>query len=106
MLFLDSAFNRIRVLVYLRKANIAFRIIGIGNAKAAHMFSLYTKPNLECFRVDSTARVYSSLCLHRGPTRDAPSWIPPEVLEWFSRDVCGNDKIEIFRERLRPGGNV
>jgi hypothetical protein len=79
----------------LKKANIALRIIGIGNAKTAHMFSLYTKIPLEHFRVDPTASVHSSLNLHRGPNWDVPSWIPQNLLGWFSRDVCGNDNTKI-----------
>jgi hypothetical protein len=82
------------VLPDLERANIALRIIGIGNCKTAHMFSLFTGIPLECIRVDPTASVHSELGLHRGPNWDVPDWIPPGVVEWFARDVCGNDNTK------------
>ncbi len=84
-----------QVLPDLKRANIALRIIGIGNCKTAHMFSLFTGIPLECIRMDPTASVHSALQLHRGPNWDIPDWIPSGLLGWFAKDVCGNDNEKI-----------
>lgn len=84
-----------QVLPDLKQANIALRIIGIGNCKTAHMFSLFTGIPLECIRVDPSASVHSALQLHRGPNWDVPDWIPSEIIDWFAKDVCGNDNQKI-----------
>lgn len=83
------------VLPDLKKADIELRIIGIGNCKTAQMFSLFTGVPLECIRVDPTASVHSALDLHRGPDWDLPSWLPLPVVEWFAKDICGNDNDKI-----------
>ena len=79
----------------LEAANIALRIIGIGNAKSAQMFSLYTGIPLENLRVDPTGSIHQKLDLHRGPNWDVPSWLPQEALEWFAENVCANDNEKI-----------
>ena len=83
------------VLPDLKRANIALRIIGIGNCKTAHMFSLFTGIPLECIRVDPGATVHSALNLHRGPNWDIPDWVPAEFVDWFAKGVCGNDNGKI-----------
>jgi hypothetical protein len=85
----------LQVLPDLQKENIALRVIGIGSAKTAHMFSLFTGLPLECIRVDPKASVHSSLNLHRGPNWEVPGWIPTPVVEWFAKDVCGNDNSKV-----------
>mmetsp|Transcript_68650 Transcript_68650/g.192434 ORF Transcript_68650/g.192434 Transcript_68650/m.192434 type:complete len:399 (+) Transcript_68650:88-1284(+) len=83
-----------QVLPDLKRANIALRIIGIGNCKTAQMFSLFTGLPLECIRVDPTASVHSALQLHRGPNWDVPDWVPSALIDWFARDICGNKDNE------------
>ena len=75
------------VLPDLKAANICLRIIGIGNAKSAQMFSLHTGIPLDCIRTDPTASVHRALELHRGPDWDIPSWIPRGILERFAKEV-------------------
>jgi hypothetical protein len=79
----------------LKRASIALRIIGIGNCKTAQMFSLFTRIPLECIRVDPTASVHAALQLHRGPNWDIPGWVPTEMVDWFAKDICGNDNEKI-----------
>ena len=83
------------ILPDLKRANIGLRIIGIGNCKTAHMFSLFTGLPLECIRVDPTASVHSSLRLHRGPNWDVPDWFPSEFIDWFAHGICGNDNEKV-----------
>jgi hypothetical protein len=78
------------VLPDLRKANIELKIVGIGNARSAMLFSLHTGVPLENIRVDPTASLHQKLKLHRGPDWDIPDWIPKGFLDWFARDLCGN----------------
>lgn len=83
------------VLPDLKRANIALRIIGIGNSKTAGMFSLFTGIPLENLRVDPKGGVHAALDLHRGPDWDVPDWIPEPWVEWFAKEICRNDNEKI-----------
>ena len=83
------------ILPDLKRANISLRIIGIGNCKTAQMFSLFTGIPLSCLRVDPIASTHANLQLHRGPDWDVPSWVSKEWIEWFAKDICGNDNNKI-----------
>ena len=84
----------------LDKAKITLRIIGIGNAKSAQMFSLFTGIPLENLRVDPTGNLHKTLNLHRGPNWDVPSWVPQEFLEWFSENMLGNDNTKTSAKQV------
>jgi hypothetical protein len=83
------------VLPDLQKANIELRIVGIGNANSAKLFSLHTGVPLENIFVDPDAALHRKLKLHRGPNWDIPSWIPDGVLDWFANDICRNSNRKI-----------
>jgi hypothetical protein len=87
------------VLPDLKAANICLRIIGIGNAKSAQMFSLHTGIPLEYIRVDPTASVHRALELHRGPDWDIPSWTPRGALDRFAKEVGAplEDSVDVAR---------
>ena len=83
------------VLPDLREANIKLRIVGIGNANSAKLFSLHTGIPLDNILVDPDATLHKKLKLHRGPNWDVPDWIPDGVLDWFAKDICRNNNPKI-----------
>jgi AhpC/TSA antioxidant enzyme len=83
------------VLSDLQKANVDLRLVGIGNAESAKLFSQHTGMPLDNILVDPTATLHQKLGLHRGPDWDVPSWIPNSILEWFAKDICQNNNPDI-----------
>ena len=65
----------------LGEANIALRVIGIGNAAAARRFSSFTGLPLGSLRVDPEAALHRDLELHSGPRWTAPERFPEALMK-------------------------
>ena len=83
----------------LDEANMALRVIGIGNEESARRFSSFAGLPLERIRVDPNGSLHRQLSLHGGPDWNVPSVIPDGLLKWFANYVRATTDAETKEDR-------
>ena len=73
----------------LHAADMALRVIGIGNVAAAENFAAFTGLPLDCLRVDPEAALHRALGLHAGPQWTFPDAVSDTVLELLLSTLPG-----------------
>lgn len=82
----------------LKRAEIALRIIAIGDVISAKKFAAFNGLDLNLIRLDREGAVHKALGLHAGPNWDVPSFVPNSALEWFADYVGAKEKTDVERD--------
>ncbi len=81
------------------QANLALRVIGIGNVESAQKFSRFTGLPLDKLRVDPEGALHRSLQLHAGPGWSAPEQLPDNVLRALLSSLPGGPPADASKVR-------
>lgn len=84
----------------MEKADIALRVIGIGDKQAAKRFCEFTGLDSGKLVVSPDAAVHRALNLHSGPNWRVPGFVPNFILESLLSSLPGGKPAD--RELLRP----